>query len=871
MIPVAEVIQLLGIHSRVKWYKRLEQHGIQVVEYENQDCLAAEDVQALQKRQQAYKPFADVIEEQNLVLTVAERAKTVKFLERIGLAVRSETLPFTDQIRVKFVSKPYQKAVKAIELYGSLWGPETEQAVTVQQLAERLRIQPDDIACDLYHGRVADSHITYIEDFLYFRVEYADQCDDYHKTRVSLNVLLSDKPYPAEQIMRKIQETYTCGWFDQYYIGSEPGWYGLRKEWKRVQKVIDECVESLALEQGDFPKTVIDGVECMEADLCVKQLCQNPVFSLESEKINRTWQDFLYRNATQLELRQQNEVLYLPVKRTEVQNAILTLFFEFYGLSDEEIHAKMTEKLKERMPVALSLLQEKNTRLTIQNGMMVQLFLYAKHDLPDFTQSELDRVTKAFETVPLVDGACFSWMVEQVYQRYQCKFRKLPKFKQSVRSVIPKIKEAYTVEQYAAMAYCLFHPDYIAQQNVREKACDNAMMAEAWLYLSLHWICALRQSDLQKIPILSLPGDAEMLLQQIKTNSLPDAVYEEILDRLAFQIQMHPWKPQKTHQYNVPNVKLFFPQSLKAHFGMLYLLVLVHRELEHRQDKKLFRLPHTDLLLKFLGKTFVDQLDKGRFSSRAANKAFLQGIQQNTDQHPGIRITGYMMASLARSHKGKGQELATVTEVYLRDAKFTGQSAEYFAKMMFDRGVLSFVPDLMLKIVYGSAYEGLPLDDQTQLIQSIGIVPSQIEGLLMTSVQAMQQARTDVMRLLKMQSQHQIMEGLIQISQGQAASKGDHSYCLRRALGQKCDHVTCIGCPYELQTRTGIYMLTQQYRHMMGQYRKVNQTGKAREAARYRRMIERVIPVLAGAATYLQRYDPNSWLLDWMTEVIKSC
>lgn len=329
LIPVAEVIRLLEIRSRAKWYKRLEQHGIQVVEYENQHYLSAEDVQALQKMQQVYKPFADVIGEQNLVLTVAEQAKTVKFLERIGLAVRSETLPFTDQIRVKFVSKPYQKAVKAIELYGSLWGPETEQAVTVQQLAERLRIQPDDIACDLYHGRVADSNITYIEDFLYFRAEYADQCDDYHRTRVSLNALLSDKPYPAEQIVHKLQETYTCGWFDQYYIGSESGWYGLRKEVMQVQKAIHECVKALELEQGDFPKTVIDGMEYMEADLCVKQLCQNPAFSLESKKINRTWQDFLYRNATQLELRQQNEVLYLPIKRTEVQNAILTLFLNF--------------------------------------------------------------------------------------------------------------------------------------------------------------------------------------------------------------------------------------------------------------------------------------------------------------------------------------------------------------------------------------------------------------------------------------------------------------------------------------------------------------------------------------------------------------
>lgn len=871
LIPGAEVIQLLGIHSRVKWYKRLEQHNIQVVKCENQDYLSAEDVQALQKMQQAYKPFADVIEEQNLVLTVAEQARTVKFLEQIGLAVRSETLPFTDRIRVKFVSKPYQKAVQAIKLYGSLWGLETEQGITVQQLAKRLHIQPDDIASDLYHGRVADSQIIYIEGFLYFDVKYADQCDDYHKTRVSLNEILSDKPYPAEQIVRKLQETYTCGWFDQYYIGSEPGWYGLRKEVKQVQKTIHECIKALELEQGDFPKTVIDGAEYMEVNLCVKQLCQNPAFSLESEQINRTWQDFLYGNATQLELRQQNRVLYLPVKRTEVQNAILTLFFEFYGLSDEEIHACMIEKLKERMPVAVSLLKEKNTRLTIQNGVMVQLFLYAKHDLPDFTQSELDRVTKALQSVPLVDGVCFSWMMEQAYQRYPCRFRSLPKFKRSVRSKISHVKEAYTVEQYAAMAYCLFHPQYIAQQDMLRKACENAMMAEAWLYLSLHWICALRPSDLQKIPVLPLPGDAKILLQQIKTNSLPDAVYEEIIDRLAFQIQMHPWKPQKTHKYNVPNVKLFFPQSLKASFGMMYLLVLIHRELEHRQDKQLFRLPQTRLLVKFLGKTFVNQLENGQFSSRAANKAFLQGIQQNTDQHPEIRITGYMMASLARSHKGNGEELTPMTEVYLKDAKFTGQTAEYFAKVMFDRGVLSFVPDLMLKIVYGSDYESLPLDDQTRLIQSVGIAPSQIEGLLMTSVQALQQARMDVMELLNMQSQPQIMEGLIQISQGQAASKGDHSYCLRRALGQKCDHVTCIGCPYELQTRTGIYMLTQQYRYMMEQYREADQMNKSGEAARYRRMIERIMPVLASAASYLQQKDPESSLLIWMKEEIKAC
>ena len=41
LIPVAEVMQMLRIHSRAKWYKRLEQHGIQVVEYEKQDYLVS--------------------------------------------------------------------------------------------------------------------------------------------------------------------------------------------------------------------------------------------------------------------------------------------------------------------------------------------------------------------------------------------------------------------------------------------------------------------------------------------------------------------------------------------------------------------------------------------------------------------------------------------------------------------------------------------------------------------------------------------------------------------------------------------------------------------------------------------------------------
>lgn len=871
LIPVTEVMQLLGIHSRIKWYKKLEQHDIQIIKDENLEYLQIEDAQFLQQLQQQYETFSNVIKQCDPSLTVAEQTRAVKFLRLVGLLVRSEDLPFTDQIRVDFSRAPHLETLQAVALYRSLGGPETEQGVTVQQLARRLHIQLDDIACDLYHGRVADDNLIRIGKFQYFTLEYAERCEFYYKTWVSLDATLSDKPYPPEQIVRKLQRTCTCEYLDTYYIGSKPGWYGLRREREKVKKVIDECVRAVALEQGDFPKTIFDGIAYMEADICVKQLNFPTGGSLENKQLYRAWQAFLYKNEKQLKLRKQNQALYLPVERTEMQNTMLTLFFELYGRSEEEVHACMIKKLKVQMPVALSLLEEKNANLKIQNGVMVQLYLHAKHDLPDCSQKEIDHITKAFQTAPLVDGECFSWMLEQAYQRYSCRFRNLPKFKHSVRSKVSHVKQAYSMEQYATMAYCLFHSKYIKQQDMIQKACKNAMMAEAWLYLSLHWICALRSSDLQKIPILPLPEDAETLLQQIRTNSLSDTFYERIIDKLEFQIRMHPWKPQKTHKYNVPDVKIFFPQSLKVQFGIMYLLVLIHRELEHRQNKELFRLPQTELLLKFLGKRFVDQLEKGRFSSRSANKAFLQGIQTHAEQDPSIRMTGYMMASLARSHKGSENELAPITEVYLRDANFTGQTAEYFAKIMFDRGVLSFIPDLLLKIVYGPSYENLLPIDQTQFIQSVDVSPSQIEDLLITNVQAMQQARQDVMELLKKQSQSEIMEGLLRIAQGQAASKNDYSYCLCRALGQKCDHVTCISCPYEIQTRTGIYMLTQQYRYMMKQYREADQTNKIREAARYRKMIEHIIPVLASAASYLQQKNPESSLLVWMKEEIKSC
>lgn len=88
------------------------------------------------------------------------------------------------------------------------------------------------------------------------------------------------------------------------------------------------CTSS-SIGTGDFPKTIFDGIAYMEADICVKQLNFPTGGSLENKQLYRAWQAFLYKNEKQLKLRKQNQALYLPVERTEMQNTMLTLFLNY--------------------------------------------------------------------------------------------------------------------------------------------------------------------------------------------------------------------------------------------------------------------------------------------------------------------------------------------------------------------------------------------------------------------------------------------------------------------------------------------------------------------------------------------------------------
>ena len=71
-----------------------------------------------------------------------------------------------------------------------------------------------------------------------------------------------------------------------------------------------------------------------------------------------------------------------------------------------------------------------------------------------------------------------------------------------------------------------------------------------------------------------------------------------------------------------------------------------------------------------MGDEISELFIEANFRSRSANKSFMQMIYIMTDQvndsdNDDFRVKGYILAALARSHKGGYGEFAKTTSIYL--------------------------------------------------------------------------------------------------------------------------------------------------------------------------------------------------------------
>ena len=421
--------------------------------------------------------------------------------------------------------------------------------------------------------------------------------------------------------------------------------------------------------------------------------------------------------------------------------------------------------------------------------------------------------------------------------------------------------EAYTVSQFSHMAYCVFNDEWWEKQQMVEKACGSAAYANLWAFIAMHFVCGLRSTDIIRLPMPDLGCDGDTFREKVLSGIFekPEAISQDMQIRVRYR----PGHPNKTAAgSDIPELKVFIPVTLEKPVGTILGIAASHCDGGKPGD----RFIHPDRSISrtrgFFGKEFMETLGGKGFASSRANKAYLQGLEMMADASEG-NVKGYMIAALARSHKGGFATLPDVTDIYLRDAAFSGYKPEFIAREMFERGVFGFVPHLLLEVYAGNDYTQLSIPDQTRLIKNVGIRPSGIESIVRICESSLARARDTVADIVASKADIAVL--VQEIASGRAVSRQDGCLCVMTAGGFTCpypDRAACMGCRYEIHTKSVLHQLSSEYARM-------KRFSDGPDGWRYRAMIrEAILPVIGEYLATVKEQIPEIDM-DAMAEIME--
>lgn len=390
-------------------------------------------------------------------------------------------------------------------------------------------------------------------------------------------------------------------------------------------------------------------------------------------------------------------------------------------------------------------------------------------------------------------------------------------------------KEAYDMDSYLEILYCFFNQEYIEDNEMLKKAAYSKNYTDTWLFISLHFLCALRNTDIVKLPHPKIPDSPDNILNQIANGEFSDENSRYVLYSIIWYLESARIVPNKTKRIsNVADIKLHIPASTEVLIGTLFAAAEAHFQLSGGdQEKSYIRIiTRYEDINRYMGEEIGDLFLGSNFHTRATNKSYMQMIYLLTDdileENDKFKVKGYMLAALARSHKGSYGEFAKTTSIYLKDAKMNGYSPEFVAKEMFERGVLSMIPSMLLKMILGEDYEKLSVRNQTQMIKELNLSPIEVEKSVELVQLNMKQSVKIVKDIFQNSTKEKILEVLHKIGNGEAVSKTNGCLCVVTAMEKICpysDRQNCTSCEYEISTKTTMMLMAKEYKRLNMRYK----------------------------------------------------
>ena len=462
------------------------------------------------------------------------------------------------------------------------------------------------------------------------------------------------------------------------------------------------------------------------------------------------------------------------------------------------------------------------------------LFLYSDAEVETIVEVATEVLTKLQGNILI---QFIKWLLNKGVTRYRVSFE------MTKRYTIESTNGAYELDEYLELMYYLFNEDYIIKNDMLCKAANSKDYADTWLYLGLHFICALRTTDLERLGHPKLTREPLEVLEAVVDGTWSSSEARRTLLSITTRLTYLNLTPNKTkNASNVAQLKFHVPESCQVLIGTLLAICEAHFQLQipYNAENPLIRQIKTyEKITSYMGEEIGNLFLERNFSSRSANKSYLQSVAMLADdvleEKSELNIKGYFLAALARSHKGDFNEFAQTTTTYLKDAQLGQLKPEMVAKELFERGVLSMIPSMLLTIVTRGKYKKLSPSQQTQMIKSLDLTPVEIEKTLELSIRADLRSQQALKTLVENNVEpEQLLTICHRIGNGEAFSKQGESMCLLSALGKLCpydDRQHCVGCQYELQTKSTLLLLIGEFNRLNKQYQKLKnelERGKVR-------------------------------------------
>ena len=464
------------------------------------------------------------------------------------------------------------------------------------------------------------------------------------------------------------------------------------------------------------------------------------------------------------------------------------------------------------------------------------LFLYSNTEVEKLVEVATEVLTKYLGDILI---QFIKWLLDKGVTRYRVSFE------MTKRYTIESTNGAYELDEYLQLMYYLFNEEYITRNNMYSKAADSKNYADAWLYLALHFICALRTTDLMRLGHPKLTRKPKEVLEVVASGSWSSSEARRTLLSITTRLTYLNITPNKTSRTsNVTQLKFQVPESCQVLIGTLLAICEAHYQIGSPYSSKtssalIRKICTYEQISNYMGDEIGDLFLERNFSSRSANKSYLQSVAMLADdileEKSELNIKGYFLAALARSHKGDFNEFAQTTTTYLKDAQLGQLKPEMVAKELFERGVLSMIPSMLLTIVTRGKYKELSPNQQTQMIKSLDLTPAEIEKTLELSIRADLRSQQALKTLIENNvGADQLLTVCHRIGNGEAFSKQGESMCLLSALGKLCpydDRQHCVGCQFELQTKSTLLLLIGEFNRLNKQYSKLKndlERGKVR-------------------------------------------